>query len=411
MNASARGERGRAPLLLVGALAVIAIVAIAFVAFRRPAPPPAAPAAISHTPDGTITLDDRAAREAGLVVEAAKSITRRDELEAPAVVALDERHTARVGSMVEGKVVEVSAEIGDRVSSGTVLAQMQSTVVHDAWAGYRKAVADRRRLQNELKLATQNDERAARLFADKAVSEQDVQRAQANRVAAEEGLNIAETEVRRSEEELEHLGVTNSEDPTGESGEQIPVKAPLTGVVIDRLVTPGTAVTPGTPLFVVSDLSSLWVLAEIDETALPHVQAGRPVTVRVSAYPDEQFTGTIAWVADLINPKTRRVTVRCTVPNPQTRLKPEMYATVQLGESEPRAIVAVPLPAVQEIEGKSMVFVEEAKGRYKRRDVVLGADVEGWIEVRAGLRATERVVTTGAFLLKSELLKQTTPEG
>jgi len=327
------------------------------------------------------------------------------------VLALDERRTARIGSPVDGKVIEVFVEIGDRVPQGKELAHMIGPIVHDAWAAYRTAIAERRKAQTELQIAVQADDRARRLFADKAISEQEVQRAGANRVAAEEALNIIETEVRRSEEELEHLGITNSEDPTGESGEQIPVKAPLSGVVLEKLITEGTAVTPGTPLFVVSDLSTLWALAEIDETAISHVKAGVPVDVSVSAYPGETFTGTIAWVADMINPKTRRVTVRCALPNPQGRLKPEMYATIMLGEGEPRPVVVVPSAAVQDIDGRPVVFVEEGRGRYRRRDITVGPDRGGAIEVRSGLRDGERIVVAGAFLLKSELLKSTTPEG
>jgi cobalt-zinc-cadmium efflux system membrane fusion protein len=410
MNPEAPSGNVRLRPALVGAAVLLVIALAAYYTLRAPAPAPAESGG-PKPPDGTVTLTDTAAREAGVVVDAAKTVMRRDQLEAPGVLALDERRTARIGSPVDGKVIEVFVEIGDRVGQGKELAHMISPLVHDAWAAYRKAIAERRRSQTDLKLAVQADERAKRLFADKAISEQDVQRAGANRVAAEEALNIVETEVRRSEEELEHLGVTNSEDPSGESGEQIPVKAPLTGVVLEKLITEGTAVTPGTPLFVVSDLSSLRAMAEIDETAISHVKAGLPVDVTVSAYPGEKFIGTIAWVADTINPKTRRVTVRCALPNAQGRLKPEMYATVMLGEGEPRPIVVIPSGAVQDVDGKPVVFVEEAKGRYRRRDVVVGADRDGAIEVRSGVRAGERVVVAGAFLLKSEMLKSTTPEG
>jgi multidrug efflux pump subunit AcrA (membrane-fusion protein) len=410
MNPEAPGANGRLRPILFGG-AVMAVIALAaYYTLRAPAPAPAETAG-PKAPDGTVALSEAAAREAGLVVEAAKTVTRREQLEAPGVLALDERRTARIGSPVDGKVIEVFVEIGDRVAQGTDLAHMIGPVVHDAWAAYRKAVAERRRTENDLKFAVQADERARRLFADKAISEQEVQRAASNRVAAEEALNIVETEVRRSEEELEHLGITNSEDPSGETGEQIPVKAPLTGVVLEKLITEGTAVTPGTPLFVVSDLASLWAMAEIDETAISHVKAGVPVGVSVSAYPGETFTGTIAWVADMVNPKTRRVTVRCALPNAQGRLKPEMYATVMLGEGEPRPVVVVPSAAVQDIDGKPVVFVEDGTGRYRRRDVTVGPDRDGTVEVRSGLRDGERIVVAGAFLLKSELLKSTTPEG
>jgi membrane fusion protein, heavy metal efflux system len=408
MTTDVRGFTRTSLIAAVGAAAIV-LAAVAYFTARTAAPPPPA-AAVAPAPDGTVVLTDAAAKEAGLTIEAARTITRRASLEASGLIALDERRTARIGSQVEGKVLEVFVEIGDRIGAGKELAHMISPVVHDTWAAYRKAVAERRRAQSELKLAQQNDERARRLLDDKAISEQDVQRAAANRVGAEEALNITETEVRRTEEELEHLGITNSEDPSGEAGEQIPIKSPLGGVVLEKLITEGGAVTPGTPLFVVSDLSTLWALAEIDETSLPHVKTGSPVDVRVAAYPDERFPGTITWVADIVNPKTRRVTVRCAVPNTQGRLKPDMYATVRLGEGEARPVVVVPSAAVQDIDGKPVVFVAGSEGRFARRNVTTGADSDGLIEIPSGLQAGEHVVVAGAFLLKSELLKSKTAE-
>ncbi len=202
---------------------------------------------------------------------------------------------------------------------------------------------------------------------------------------------------------MEHLGVTNKEDPSGEAGEQIPVKSPLAGVVLEKKITEGGAATPGSPLFVVSDLSSLWALAEIDETALPHVQTGQPVEVRVAAYPTERFAGTISWVADMVNPKTRRVTVRCAVPNPSGRLKPDMYATVALGASDRASGRRRARRAMQEIDGKPALFVEtgdrpvRAARRHRRRrarrpgpDSVRG---RGWRARGGGRRVPAEVGT------------------
>jgi cobalt-zinc-cadmium efflux system membrane fusion protein len=304
-------------------------------------------------------------------------------------------------------VIKAYAEVGDRVRNGQVLAEMHSPVVHEAWADYRKAVAERRRRGTEQTFAGQNEERAKRLLEDKAISQQDLRRAEADRAAADEQLDMAQTEVRRAEEALEHYGVTNAEDPTGESGEYIPVRSPLHGVVLEKSITQGTAVTVGTPLYVVADLTELWAVAEIDETQIPLVKAGRPTELAVSAYPGETFAGRITSVADMVNPKTRRVTVRCQVPNPGQRLKPEMYASITLSAGEPREVLAVPAGAIQEIEGKPLVFVKTAKGSFERRDVVAGAEAEGWVEVRSGVKEGEPVATTGSFLLKSELLKGT----
>jgi membrane fusion protein, heavy metal efflux system len=402
-------EQGRSTVAALLAAAAIFTVVLGWLAMRRE-PPKEAPA-VSGPPAGMVVLSPAAMKEAGLRVEAAATTMVRDSIEAPGVLALDERRTARIGSQVEGKVLEVFVEIGDRVPAGRELAHMISPVVHEVWAAYRKAIVERRRADSALKLALQQEDRIKRLYAAKAVPLQELQRSAVDRAAAEESLNLVDIEVRRAEEELEHLGVTNKEDPSGESGEQIPVKSPLAGVVLEKRITEGGAATPGSPLFVVSDLSNLWALAEIDETALPHVQTGQPVEVRVAAYPTERFAGTISWVADMVNPKTRRVTVRCAVPNASGRLKPDMYATVALGASAEHQVVVVPAEAVQEIDGKPALFVETASGRFARRDITIGAERDGRVEVRTGLAAGDRVVVAGAFLLKSELLQSTTPEG
>jgi cobalt-zinc-cadmium efflux system membrane fusion protein len=364
-------------------------------------PPPA-----NRTPD-MVTLSPDAQRNAGIVIAQATTITRGDYTEAPGLVAVDEARTARIGSLVQGIVLDTAAQVGDRVNAGQVLATMHSTIVHDTWAAYRKAVAERRRAEHELTFAIQAHVRARRLYDDAALSLQELQRAETNRIDAAELLDMAKTEVRRAEEELEHLGITNGEDPSGESGEQIPVKTPVRGLVLDRFITAGTTVTPGTPLFVVSDLSSLWVLAEIDESLLSHVAVGRPVQVRVAAYRDERFEGTVTLIGNTVNPKTRRVTVRCAVPNADGRQKPEMFATVLLEQSNVHTAVVVPGIAVQSIDGSPAVFLADGAGGFRAHPVKVGTEADGQVEIVAGVQAGDRVVADGSFVLKSELLRST----
>lgn len=391
-------------LLAVGLLLVPAVVVVRLFTAK-----PAEEAAPAAAPTDAVTLGEKSVALAGIEVAEARSVTRAATFDAPAVLALDEARTARIGSLVEGNVVRVLAEVGDRVERGAVLAEMNSVVVHVAWADYRKAVSERRRRETELAFSTQAAERAGRLHEAKALSLQERQRAEADLVAAREELDRAGTEVRRAEEALEHLGVTNAEDPSGESGESVPVRPPVSGVVLEKHVTTGTAVTPGTPLFVVSDLSELWAMAEVDETRIPLVAAGRPARVFVAAWPDRAFEAKVTFVGDAVNPKTRRVTVRCQVPNPGGLLKPEMYARVSLGESAPRPMVVVPEAAIQEMEGTPYVFVAGEKGRFAKREVALGATSEGLVEVRSGVAAGEKVATAGSFLLKSQLLSASAP--
>lgn len=374
----------------------------------RGAPEPAADAPAPGPGDAAarvVVLDDAARQSAGIATTPVARALRAEGLEAPAVVALDETRTARIGAIVDGVVVGTFAEVGDRVPADAVLATMRSQVVHDLWADYRKALAERRRAESELAFAVQAEASARRLLADQAISPQEAQRAAVDRSGAAEHLDVARTEVRRAEEALEHLGVTNKDDPSGEAGELVPARTPLGGVVLERLVFAGTAVTPGTPLFVVSDLGTVWVVAEIDETAVGRVAPGDAVGVLVGAWPDRRFPGTVSFVGDTVNPKTRRVSVRCVVPNPEGRLKPEMFARVVLGSGPPREVLVVPAAAVQQLDGASVVFVDEGGGRYRAREVAVGAEADGQAEVLDGLVLGDPVVTSGAFLLKSELLR------
>ncbi len=404
------------PVPLTAATPVWMWLALASAGCGGPSSPPStAPATASTAParPNVVELTPQAVALAGLEVGTVSEQTRADELTASGVVTVDDTRTARVGSLQEGLVLETRAQVGDRIRAQQLLATMHGHAVHDAWAGYRKAIADRRRQEKELSFAVEAHERAKRLYADKAVSLQELQRADTDRVAASEMVDMAKAEITRSIEELEHIGIEapadGNEAPKSESAdvsqEQIPVRSPIAGVVLERLVTPGTTVTPGTAMFVVSELSTLWVVAEVDESHLSRLKTGRPVRVRVAAYPDDTFAGTISFIGDVVNAKTRRITVRSTVPNPDGRLKPEMFATVSLGNSDPRTVLAVPRAAVQTIDGTPSVFVAQAERRFRAQAVTLGTDVDGMVEVRSGLSAGDRVVVAGSFALKSELLK------
>lgn len=417
---TARPRIARRPVVLrlpvyAGALLVTALAAACGTATS---PPVLTESTAAPRPD-VVELSPAAMANAGITVEVVRATTRTDRLVAPGLLALDETRTARVGALQEGLVMDTPAQVGDRVRAQQLLARMHSHDVHDAWAGYRKALAERRRADNQLAYAAEAHERAKRLYADKAVSLQEMQRAEVDRVAATQAVDVARAEVTRSIEELEHVGIAASASPTPaeeaaqagtQTAEQIPVRSPIGGVVLERLVTPGTTVTPGSPLFVIAELSNLWAVAEIDEAQLPRVRPGRPVEVTVAAYPNERFAGTITFVADTVNPKTRRITVRSTVSNADGRLKPEMFATVAMGEGEPRPVLVVPEAAVQTIDGKPVVFVEQARGRFAPRAVQLGTTSEGQDEVTSGLMAGDRVAVGGSFVLKAELLKATAPE-
>lgn len=367
-----------------------------------PPVPPASPPPASPSPD-TVRLEPDRIAAAGIATATVRPVARSEQLEAPGVLAIDATLTARIGATVDGKVLTVHAQVGDRVQAGQVLAEIHSRIVHEARAEYQKALAARRRAAAELTYAIEADERARRLFAEKAVSLQEVQRTRVDRDLAVQALDMAETEVRRARAVLDNLGI--AEGPEAGPEDRILVRSPITGAVLERHITDGTAVTVGTLLFVVSDLSNLWALAEVAETALPLLRPGAPVAVRVAAYPADTFAGTVVFVGDTLDPTTRRVTVRCSVPNQDGRLKPNMFATISFETTTTREVLAVPESAVQELHGTPAVFVTADGTTFTVRPVRVGARFDGHVEILGGLAAGERVAATGTFLLKSELVR------
>lgn len=373
------------------------------------AAPAAAATASTRRPVDEVTIPATALASSGITVTPATSERRAAQVETPAVLQLNETRTSRLGSLVDGVVSGADVQVGQRVQQGQPVVSIHSHTVHDAWAGYRKAVADRQRSTAELSFATSAEARASRLLAAKAISQQELERAQTDRTAAEQALAIAESEIQRALDELEHLGIRPEAVEGAARQDTVPIVSPLGGVVLERLVTSGTAVTVGSPLYVISDLSTLWAIAEVDEAQLPLLAVGGTATVTVAAYPDRPFPARVRAIGDSVNPETRRVTARLEVDNPQGLLKPQMFATVRLATGAASDVVIVPATAVQQFDQRPVVFVEVTPGTFRRQAVSLGPERDGLVEV-SGIAVGTRVAVGSTFLLKSKLLESEQPE-
>jgi len=369
-----------------------------------PSTPAAAPDATPDAAATTVVVDATGQTAAGIETAIVRSIERADPLDAAGRVTFDERRTARLGSLVEGVVHSLDLQPGDAVARGAIVALLHSHVVHDAWAAYFKAIAERRRAEAELGYARTAERRAAALVADRALSLQELERARTDLQAATETLSAVGAEIRRAEQELAHYGIVARPDADPLEHEDVPVTAPFGGTVIERLATEGSAVTPGTPLLVVSDLSRVWITVEIDESLVGRVVAGRPVTVTADAYPGQAFPATLAAIGDVVDAATRRITLRIDAANPDRRLKPQMLVRVTVAATAPRRVLVVPARAVQTMDGESVVFVRRGGDQFVRRVVTAGATVDGEVEITAGLDEGDVVATAGAFLLRSALV-------
>ncbi|MCS6817948.1 MAG: efflux RND transporter periplasmic adaptor subunit [Blastocatellia bacterium] len=325
------------------------------------------------------------------------------ELRATGRVQINEDRAVRIGAPVEGRVTRVLATVGDRVKAGQPVLALHSHELAAARSDYEKARAAVARAEKALAYAQAELERANRLLEAKAISRREQLRAAADVVAAEAELEQARAELRRAEEFLHHLGAWP------EPSDEVLIRAPIDGVVLERRATVGMVVTPSMDLLTIADLSTLWVIAEVPEPQAARIRLGQPAFISVAAFAEERFPGHVAHIGEVLDPQTRTVRVRCVVQNRQQRLRPEMYATIliALGTTAPQ--LAIPREAVQEIGGESVVFVEIAPGRFEKRRVQLGLSAilpDGeFVEVTGGLREGERIVTRGSFWLKSELLK------
>jgi cobalt-zinc-cadmium efflux system membrane fusion protein len=357
------------------------------------------PVAVS-TP-GRITLSAEESSRVGLVVQPVVRSDFRTHRDFPAIVQPNQRNMAEITALVRGRVVEVYGELGQEVKANAPLAILYSSDLGLAQSAYLKAKA-------KLHVAEQAFNRAQFLLQEQVIGEAELQRRQAE-------LLSSQAEANESHDRLKLLGMNDEEFRRLESSRKIrsvvPIVAPFAGRIIGRKLTRGEVVETTDNLFVIADLSEVWVLANIPEKDISfvhsiHASGGSQAEVRINAYPKEVFKGTIAYVGDVLDPVTRTMQIRLELPNLDGRLKPEMFATIRLfSETQPDQL-AVPEAALQRDQGRTFVFVQRSPNEYELRDVHVGESNGTVTAILGGLNEGEPVVTHGAFVLKSELLKK-----
>ena len=303
-------------------------------------------------------------------------------------VSYDEDVTARITSPIAGRIVSLKAAAGDMVKAGQVLVNIDAPDLAAALADASKAQADESRKRLSL-------ERSQKLFDAEVIPRKDLESAAADYAQAQ-------AETARARARLKNLS------PSAGDGPGLALRSPVSGVVADRKANPAMEVQPGSdPLFVVSNLSRLWVLVDLPEHHLSKVRPGLPVSVSVEAYPGETFRAVVARVGQVVNPDTRRIQVRCDLSNPDGKLKPEMYARVTLLTDEGKQAVRLPNSALVTEGLYSFIFVETAPRVFSKRKVQLAVQDREYSYASAGVAKGERVVIGGALLLQSEMASGT----
>jgi cobalt-zinc-cadmium efflux system membrane fusion protein len=308
-------------------------------------------------------------------------------------ITFDANRVSVISSRAEGRVLSVRADLGQAVGAGAVLATVQSAEV-----GATRGDLERARVGVDV--ARRNYEREQRLFAEQITPQKEM-------LEAEAAFRTAQADYNSAVSKLGAIGATDG------SGATFGLVTPVSGTIVDRNASPGQVVGPTTNLFTVADLRHVWITVDVYEKDLARVHQGAHASVVPSALSSESFPGRVTYAGGIVDSATRTFKVRVEVENAALRLRPGMFAQVriQTPATGGASVIVVPEIAVQDLNGKPVVFVAAggiagATGRYVVRFVTVGPRVgDGTMVITDGLRAGERIVGKGAFQLKAELTK------
>jgi membrane fusion protein, heavy metal efflux system len=302
----------------------------------------------------------------------------------------------RVTPLVGGRITAVNVELGDAVKRGQTLATIFSSELAQEQMEYLKVEAN-------LKLHISQAERYRKLAEIGAVSVQEKEEIEAQ-------LEEHHAEHASHRQRLKLLGLTDAQINNLKNADnvrsEVAVPAPSAGIITARNVNLGQVVTTADNLFSVTDLSTVWVIANVYEKDFGVMRTGAKVTISTPSYPGRQFSGTISYLDPRVNPEARTAQARIEVQNPNQALKIGMFVDVALNTSGTQEAVVVPKAALQTIGNDHVVFVALGAGHFQMRKVQLGEEVGDAVRVVSGVGAGEKVVTEGSFFLRAEISRR-----
>ena len=361
--------------------------------------------AVSDADTSTVRIDTPQMQHIALTTVALQGF--REEKIATGKIAFNEEFITPVFSPYAGRVTRVIAKPGDVVKSTSPLLELytpdlmqaQSDLIGNTTATLAKA-------KNALSLARRNEERQHQLYLEKAAALKDWQQAQADVTNAESDVRAAEAALLAARDKLRAFGKSEADIARIEQGHTdriVTVTSPLAGTITVRKVGPGQFIRQDNtdPLFIIADLSQMWMLANIYESDVPWIKVGQPVEVHVMAYPEEVFKAIITYIGAAVDPATHRVDVRAVVDNRAQKLKPEMFATFRIITNADMQYPALPLSAVIRDGDKASVWVAQSEHQFVRREVKLGIEQNGYVQMLSGVQPGEQVAVEGGLLLGS----------
>jgi cobalt-zinc-cadmium efflux system membrane fusion protein len=342
---------------------------------------------------------------ATLTIEAIGQRAFRTERVTEGKIAIDEDRSTPIFSPYAGRVTKLLARPGDSVAAGQPLFTLEATDMVQAQNDFITAVAGLNKARSQLNLAQIVEQRNKELYEGKAVALKEWQQAQNDLTTARNDVRSTETALEAARNRLRILGRSDDEiaafQDKGRISAETPIHAPIGGTIVQRKVGPGQYVNAGAsdPVFVIGDLSTVWLVAFVRETDAGTVRVGEDLQFTVLAYPDRTFTAKLNYVATALDPSSRRLLVRATIDNPDTLLKPEMYANVSIFTRQDMAGIAVPRDALIYEGSAARVWIAHEDKTIELRDIKTGLVNGGMIQAVEGIRVGERVVTKGSLFI------------
>lgn len=362
---------------------------------QPPADSREAAAADTHGAAAEVRIDAGMLRDLRITTAVVESRKGDEQVTLLGELAVDERAYAEVGVPVAARVTRLRAGLGDQVTAGQPLLELQSPEVGRARSAYATAAA-------HLTLAEAALARKRDLARERIAPQREVQEAEAEATSAR-------AELRAATSALSAMGLpppTDSDADTQQSS-LFTLRSSVAGTIIERRALRGQMLDPGTPAFRVADLSTLWLTVHAFERDAVRIQPATPARVTFSALPGQDFPGTVAMVGRQVSSESRTIDVRIDVRNRNQVLRPGMSASATLpigGSNTP--VLTVPVAAVQRVGDDWCVFLPKQAGLFEIRRIGRGRDLGAEVEVLSGLRAGETIVVDGAFLLKAQAGKR-----
>ena len=345
-------------------------------------------------PDGLVRISKVGVERSGIRTEPVRLEQLIGGIDVPAEVQLNPDRTAHITPMVAGQIDDVHVALGESVEANQALATMRSVALGEA----RSSVANARA---GVEVARANFVRQEELKREGIGSQRAYLEAQGE-------LRSAESDLSASNERLQVYGGRKG------AGSTTRIRSPLSGTVIERHATAGEVVSDGSSLFMVSDLSRVWVVGRVYEQDVAAAEIGAPALVSLQAYPGKSWQGEVSYVSHMLDPHTRTLAIRVELDNPDGTLRPGLFGRISLSPEgkTAEAVAVIPKSAIQRVDGQALVFVATGEpGVFNPTFVTLGAEAQGKVEARSGLVEGDQVVVSGAFTLKSELLRSRLADG